>query len=1078
MSYPNEQSLKEEQKNFTNEEEGLPPPLPKRPVDSKPILPKRVLQVNSKTNLQKVDQKTNDETSSNHYYKSTPLVVRKTTNTPIHKSNSTEQIFQPNQRILQFPKPIKRFDDRQKTNVNKNSNQKEIEKKQLNGNENENEKGGETKTGNENGRGRGRGRGILRERARGARTSVDRKRGRGRGITRGRGRVEGRGIRRVRGRGRAYEIRRIRTYSLSPKINQKQTVSFPKPIDFNSNQKTLDSSSYLENLKTISEIQPNFSTNHNNNDSEQKQYHPRHRRVQSYSKNNFDTNFNYNYPKNNNTESINHNSKNLNSNTNTNVFPNSQLRSRSRSNSNSHKLNLFLSDSYARKSKIKIKQKKQIPKIKTRTHRSQTILNNWPDLNKRISKNLENNNKLLKFHNNNNNSNNNRDNNIKNTDHSNNSNNNVTINNDKQNKGKKIKQILGSTVNFSILDPIKNKNKSKGRNKRMTKNLGIAVIIPQKKTTKKNLKLQLKFNKNNKNNTNNLHLPKIKDPYFLRLINLPNYQMNAQPTKEEEARLTLIIQYPPIQELTEMEKNLVWRFREHFIQKQYSLPKFLSSVDFKNEKEIEEMKRILKMYDEESKNVQIVIALELLSKKYQHQFIREYAVSRLEKCSDELLQLYLLQIVQGLRYEESEKSSLANFLIERAVKNSSLANFFYWFVGAERKDLDFPIFCRVHLEFARRCLEHSKDSSLLLLQMQAQEELILLLDTLCQQTTEFNKNRKKKIHYMKSLIKNSEKYLPLREFEFPISLPLNPNKSIFQVHTEKLHIFKSALHPALFNFILINGDLYPVIFKRGDDLRQDQLVLQLITIMDQLMKDENLDLQMTVYSVISNSPDIGMVEFVKARPLASVLKENDGKLTNYFKKVDPDKTTENGFSHEIMNNYVRSCAGYSVITYLLGVGDRHLDNLLISESGKLLHVDFGYILGHDPKPFPPPMKLCKEMVEAMGGMKSKNYLYFKTLCGDAYTILRKHSHLLINLLTLMIDANIPDIDRDPKGTISKMQEKFRLDLSDEEAVEYILQVIDESVGALFAVVVEKLHSWAQYCKYFFNYLFIFFFFRI
>ena len=35
--------------------------------------------------------------------------------------------------------------------------------------------------------------------------------------------------------------------------------------------------------------------------------------------------------------------------------------------------------------------------------------------------------------------------------------------------------------------------------------------------------------------------------------------------------------------------------------------------------------------------------------------------------------------------------------------------------------------------------------------------------------------------------------------------------------------------------------------------------------------------------------------------------------------------------------------------------------------GALFHIDFGYILGRDPKPFPPPMKLCKEMVEAMGG---------------------------------------------------------------------------------------------------------------
>ena len=86
-----------------------------------------------------------------------------------------------------------------------------------------------------------------------------------------------------------------------------------------------------------------------------------------------------------------------------------------------------------------------------------------------------------------------------------------------------------------------------------------------------------------------------------------------------------------------------------------------------------------------------------------------------------------------------------------------------------------------------------------------------------------------------------------------------------------------------------------------------------------------------------------------------------------------------------------AAAGYSVITYLLGVGDRHLDNLLLSESGHLIHVDFGYILGRDPKVFPPPMKLNKEMVEGMGGTSSIEYQRFREHCYNAFLALRRYA---------------------------------------------------------------------------------------
>ena len=43
----------------------------------------------------------------------------------------------------------------------------------------------------------------------------------------------------------------------------------------------------------------------------------------------------------------------------------------------------------------------------------------------------------------------------------------------------------------------------------------------------------------------------------------------------------------------------------------------------------------------------------------------------------------------------------------------------------------------------------------------------------------------------------------------------------------------------------------------------------------------------------------------------------------------------------------------------------------------------------------------------------------------------------------------------------QVQDKFRLDLNDEEAVQYLQSLIDESVSAMFPVVVEQIHKFAQ-----------------
>ena len=98
--------------------------------------------------------------------------------------------------------------------------------------------------------------------------------------------------------------------------------------------------------------------------------------------------------------------------------------------------------------------------------------------------------------------------------------------------------------------------------------------------------------------------------------------------------------------------------------------------------------------------------------------------------------------------------------------------------------------------------------------------------------------------------------------------------------------------------------------------------------MDQLLRRENLDIRLSPYRVLATSSKHGMVEFVDAFPIAEIL-SSEGSILNFFRKHNAHESGPYGVTAECMDTYVKSCAGYCVITYLLGVGDRHLDNLML-----------------------------------------------------------------------------------------------------------------------------------------------------
>lgn len=137
---------------------------------------------------------------------------------------------------------------------------------------------------------------------------------------------------------------------------------------------------------------------------------------------------------------------------------------------------------------------------------------------------------------------------------------------------------------------------------------------------------------------------------------------------------------------------------------------------------------------------------------------------------------------------------------------------------------------------------------------------------------------------------------------------------------------------------------------------------------------------------------------------------------------------------------------------------------MLTRNGNLFHIDFSYILGRDPKPLAAPVKLSKEMVEAMGGINSDYYHEFRKQCYTAFLHLRRHANVMLNLFSLMTDASIPDITLEPDKAVKKVEDNLKLNLTDEEAVQHLQNLLDVSLTAVMPALVEQIHKFAQYWR--------------
>jgi FKBP12-rapamycin complex-associated protein len=104
-------------------------------------------------------------------------------------------------------------------------------------------------------------------------------------------------------------------------------------------------------------------------------------------------------------------------------------------------------------------------------------------------------------------------------------------------------------------------------------------------------------------------------------------------------------------------------------------------------------------------------------------------------------------------------------------------------------------------------------------------------------------------------------------------------------------------------------------------------------------------------------------------------------------------------------NFSRSLAGMSILGYILGLGDRHLNNLLMSrKNGQIVHIDFGdcfeVAMKRDKFPEKVPFRLTRMLVKALGITEIEGM--FRITCERMMNLLRRNKDSLIAILSALI----------------------------------------------------------------------------
>uniref|UniRef100_A0A8C7SFV7 DNA-dependent protein kinase catalytic subunit n=1 Tax=Oncorhynchus mykiss TaxID=8022 RepID=A0A8C7SFV7_ONCMY len=228
---------------------------------------------------------------------------------------------------------------------------------------------------------------------------------------------------------------------------------------------------------------------------------------------------------------------------------------------------------------------------------------------------------------------------------------------------------------------------------------------------------------------------------------------------------------------------------------------------------------------------------------------------------------------------------------------------------------------------------------------------------------------------------------------------------------ERVKVMNSIRRPKR---LIVRGDderEYPFLVKGGEDLRQDQRIEQLFTVMNIILAQNTTcahsSMQLRTYQVV---------------PITTRMANRNETVNNFMKMeqlVPGDllrrafvrmSTTPEAFL-SLRSHFTSSHALLCISQWLLGIGDRHLSNFMINmETGGMIGIDFGHAFGSAtqflPVPELMPFRLTRQFVNLMQPMKQSGLI--QSVMVHSLRAYRANPELLLNTMDVFVKE--PSLD--------------------------------------------------------------------